>query len=192
MTVEINSLNYNVLYYIYIMENISINQIGLRDIERLQVIGRLTFTETFAEHNSQENMTKYLEEAYAVEKLSAELNDENSVFYFAELDHQVIGYLKLNFGESQTELKDNKAVEIERIYVAKAFHGKKIGQLLYNKAIEVAKEKAANYVWLGVWEENKRAIQFYKKNGFIEFDKHVFLLGNDAQTDLMMKLELTK
>ena len=174
------------------MENININQIGIKDLERLQTIGRKTFTETFAAHNSAENMTKYLEEAYADEKLSTELNDPNSVFYFAEFDNQVIGYLKLNFGGAQTELKDNKALEIERIYVTKAFHGKKVGQLLYNKAIEVAKEKSADYIWLGVWEENHKALQFYKKNGFIEFDKHVFVLGDDAQTDLMMKLELTK
>lgn len=174
------------------MENININPIGQGDIERLQVIGRLTFSETFSEHNSAENMAKYLEEAYSNEKLISELKDPNAVFYFAELDNEVIGYLKLNFGTSQTELKDNKAVEIERIYVAKAFHGKKVGQLLYDKAIEVAKEKTADYVWLGVWEENKRAIQFYKKNGFIEFDKHIFMLGDDAQTDLMMKLNLTK
>lgn len=174
------------------MENININQIDIKEIERLQAIGKQTFTETFAAHNSAENMAKYLEEAYADEKLSAELNDPNSVFYFAELDNQVIGYLKLNFGGAQTELKDNKALEIERIYVTKAFHGKKVGQLLYNKAIEVAKEKSADYIWLGVWEENQKALQFYKKNGFVEFDKHVFVLGDDAQTDLMMKLELTK
>lgn len=174
------------------MENININQIDIKEIERLQAIGKQTFTETFAAHNSAENMAKYLEEAYADEKLSAELNDPNSVFYFAELDNQVIGYLKLNFGGAQTELKDNKALEIERIYVTKAFHGKNVGQLLYNKAIEVAKEKSADYIWLGVWEENQKALQFYKKNGFVEFDKHVFVLGDDAQTDLMMKLELTK
>lgn len=172
------------------MENIEINQIDIKDIQQLQTIGRQTFTETFAEHNSAENMAKYLEEAYADEKLSAELNDPYSVFYFAELENQVIGYLKLNFGASQTELKDDKALEIERIYVTKEYHGKKIGQLLYDKAIEVAKEKAAEYVWLGVWEENHKAIQFYKKNGFIEFDKHVFVLGDDVQTDIMMRLPI--
>ena len=172
------------------MENIEINQIDIKNIQQLQTIGRQTFTETFAEHNSAENMAKYLEEAYADEKLSAELNDPNSVFYFAELERQVIGYLKLNIGASQTELKDNKALEIERIYVAKEYHGKKVGQLLYDKAIEVAKEKAAEYVWLGVWEENHKAIQFYKKNGFIEFDKHVFVLGDDVQTDIMMRLAI--
>lgn len=167
-----------------------IKKIGIQDIEQLQAIGRQTFTETFADSNSAEDMAKYLVEAYAHEKLSSELNDPNSEFYLASLEQEVIGYLKLNFGDAQTELKDNNAIEIERIYIAKAFHGQKFGQLLYDKAIEVAKEKKVDYIWLGVWEENHRAIQFYTKNGFVAFDKHVFLLGNDAQTDIMMKLDL--
>jgi ribosomal protein S18 acetylase RimI-like enzyme len=93
-------------------------------------------------------------------------------------------------GLSQTELKDNDALEIERIYVLKDFHGKKVGQLLFDKAITIAKAKHVAYVWLGVWEENKRALQFYTKNGFVEFDQHVFVLGDEAQTDIMMKLAL--
>jgi len=101
-----------------------------------------------------------------------------------------VGYLKLNFGSSQTELKDDRALEIERIYVLKEFHGKSVGQELYEKAIYVARQKNADYVWLGVWEQNPRAINFYKKNGFIEFDKHIFKLGEDEQTDIMMKLQL--
>lgn len=169
-----------------------IKPIGLQNIEQLQAIGRQTFAETFAESNSADNMAKYLEEAYAHDKLSAELKDPNSLFYFAINENEVIGYLKINFGNAQTELKDNTALEIERIYVTKAYHGKKVGQLLYDKAIEVAKEKKVGYVWLGVWEENHRAIQFYTKNGFVAFDKHIFELGDDAQTDIMMKLELVK
>ncbi|WP_345231826.1 GNAT family N-acetyltransferase [Olivibacter ginsenosidimutans] len=76
------------------------------------------------------------------------------------------------------------------MYVIKDFHGKKVGQLLYEKAIAMAKQRKTRYIWLGVWEDNQRAIQFYKKNGFITFDKHVFTLGNDKQTDIMMKLQL--
>ena len=169
---------------------IKIEQINHSQIAALQQIGRQTFEETFAKSNSAENMAKYLEEAYSHEKLSAELNDPNSFFYFAILDQKVIGYLKLNMGVSQTELKDNDALEIERIYVIKEFHGKNVGQLLFDKAIEIAKENHVAYVWLGVWEENKRAIKFYTKNGFVEFNQHVFVLGDEAQTDIMMKLEL--
>jgi ribosomal protein S18 acetylase RimI-like enzyme len=156
----------------------------------LQTIGRQTFFETFSAGNTEENMRKYLEEGFTVEKLSAELNDQNSEFYFATFDNQVIGYLKLNFGQSQTEIKEDKALEIERIYVLKEYHGKKVGQILYDKAIQMARLKNVDYVWLGVWEENPRAIKFYKKNGFVEFDKHIFKLGDDEQTDIMMRLAL--
>ncbi|WLD24624.1 GNAT family N-acetyltransferase [Flavobacterium dauae] len=172
------------------MENITIQKTTLSDIEQLQKIGRETFAETFSSSNTKENMKKYLEEGFSFEKLTDELNNKNSEFYFALSENEVIGYLKINFGQSQTELQDSTALEIERIYVLKEFHGKKVGQVLYEKAIEIAKQKNADYVWLGVWEENPRAISFYKKNGFVEFDKHIFKLGDDEQTDIMMKLKL--
>lgn len=173
------------------MENIEIEKTTINDIDQLQKIGRQTFYETFSESNTEENMQSYLENGFSEDKIKTELTDENAEFYFAKIEGKIIGYLKLNFGQSQTELKDDKALEIERIYVLKEFHGKKVGQILYNKAIEIAKQKKADYVWLGVWEENPRAINFYKKNGFIEFDKHIFKLGGDEQTDIMMKLKLT-
>ncbi|SNR92957.1 GNAT family N-acetyltransferase [Flavobacterium sp. ov086] len=173
------------------MPDIEVKRITINELAQLQKIGRQTFQETFSDSNSEENMKNYLDEGFSTEKLTAELNNKDSEFYFATLENNVIGYLKVNFGESQTELKDNKALEIERIYVSKDFHGKKVGQLLYDKAIEVARQKNNEYVWLGVWEENLRAINFYTKNGFVEFDKHVFKLGNDEQTDIMMKLKLT-
>ncbi len=135
-------------------------------------------------------MQKYLNESFCNIKLTTELSDPNTEFYFAISDNEVVGYLKVNFGISQTELKDNNAIEIERIYVAKEFHGKKVGQALYEKAITLAKEKNVKYVWLGVWEQNQRAIRFYQKNGFRAFDKHIFTLGEDKQTDILMKLVL--
>ena len=172
------------------MNKIEITKIGEEEILQLQEIGRQTFYETFSESNTEENMKSYLEDGFSINKITNELNDENAEFYFAKIDDKIIGYLKLNFGQSQTELKDDKALEIERIYVLKEFHGKKVGQILYDKAIEIAKKKNSDFIWLGVWEENPRAINFYKKNGFVEFDKHIFKLGNDEQTDIMMKLKL--
>ncbi len=172
------------------MDAITIRSVTLKDIEPLQNIGRQTFAETFAAHNTEEDMQLYLTENFSTEKLTAELANNNAQFYFATLDNEVIGYLKVNFGASQTELKDESAIEIERIYVRKDFHGKGAGQLLYEKALQIAKQVKATYVWIGVWEDNQRAIRFYKKNGFIPFDKHIFRLGKDEQTDIMMKLIL--
>ena len=172
------------------MTNFTIRAISINDLQSLQSISKQTFTETFASSNSKENMDKYLNEALSLEKLTEELNNPNSLFYFIEENDTPIGYLKLNMGASQTELNDNAALEIERIYVTQAYQGKKIGQQLYEKAIQVAKEKGVEYIWLGVWEENHKAIQFYSKNGFTAFDKHIFTLGDEEQIDIMMKLPL--
>lgn len=172
------------------MDKIEIKKVTLSDINALQLIGRQTFSETFADKNTEGNMKKYLDENFSYDQLKLELNIPDSEFYFASIHDKVIGYLKLNLGQAQTELKDLKALEIERIYVLKEFHGKKVGQVLYNTALQTATRSKVDYLWLGVWEKNFRAISFYKKNGFVEFDHHIFRLGDEEQTDIMMKLKL--
>ncbi len=169
---------------------VGIKKIKLSHIEELRTIAIKTFQETFSVDNTEDNMSAYLEHAFSVERLSAELKDHNAEFYFAYYGDRVIGYLKINYGQSQKELKDERAIQIERIYVLQQFHGKKIGQLLLEKVIQIARERNTDYGWLGVWEENERAIQFYNRNGFVAFDKHIFKLGEDEQTDIMMKLAL--
>jgi ribosomal protein S18 acetylase RimI-like enzyme len=172
------------------MVNIILIRATLSDINHLQQISTQTFHETFAPLNTEENMRKYLEEEFSIVRLTDELVNNDSEFYFALLENNVIGYLKLNFGKSQTELQDDNALELERIYVLKEFHGKQVGQLLYDQAVQIARQRNVDYLWLGVWEKNLRARNFYQKNGLVEFDKHIFKLGNDVQTDIMMKLVL--
>ena len=176
------------------MSNITLKKLSITDVAQLQKIGNTTFSETFWEYNTPENLNKYLVESFSIEKLSSEINNTLSEFYLAlddaKDDINAIGYLKVNFGESQTEIKDSTALEIERIYVLKEYQGKDVGQLLYQKALAIAKQSNVEYIWLGVWEKNVRAINFYKKNGFVTFDTHIFKLGDEQQTDFMMKLQL--
>lgn len=167
-----------------------IKKINTSDLENLQKISRQTFFETFSEVNSEADMQKYLTENFSTGNLKTELENPDSEFYFAEENEEILGYLKLNFGNAQTETQNLNAIEIERIYVLKEFLGQKVGQFLFEKALEVAHEKSADYIWLGVWEENHRALRFYEKNGFEVFGKHDFVLGTDVQTDLMMKKKL--
>jgi ribosomal protein S18 acetylase RimI-like enzyme len=172
------------------MEPISIRKIGPAEVEDLKKISEQTFSEAFAAANTEQNMNWYFETAYAVDQLRSELMDLNSEFYFAEFNERVIGYLKLNFGIAQTELQEENGLEIQRIYVLQEFHGKKVGQLLFEKAVDIARSKSADYVWLGVWEHNPKAIRFYEKNGFVAFNEHTFRFGDEDQRDVMMKLVL--
>ena len=167
-----------------------IRKINIDDLEALRNLSIQTFMETFEEVNTEEDMQKYLDENLSIEKLKTELENVNSEFYFAENNGEILGYLKLNFKDAQTEKLEENHFEIERIYVLKAFLGQKIGQILFDKAIEIGREKNLEYVWLGVWEENHRAKKFYEKNGFEIFGKHDFILGEDVQTDLLMKMKI--
>ena len=172
------------------MITIQIEKVSVINIDDLQKISRDTFYETFVTSTSEENMRLYLENNFSKEQLTNELENSNSEFYFAILENEVIGYLKLNFSEAQTELNDINTLEVERIYVRNNYHGKGVGQQLLDYAIQLAKRKNMQAVWLGVWENNQRAVNFYKKNGFVTFDTHVFMLGEEAQTDYMMRLDL--
>jgi diamine N-acetyltransferase len=169
------------------MDQISIHRAYPEDVETVLSIGRETFVETFAANNTPENLEQYVREHFSEAKLTAELNDPGSLFFIARDTGVPVGYLKLNSGSAQTDLQDEDAIEIERIYVKSAWHGKKIGQLLYEKALEIAGLQHKSYIWLGVWEENPKAIRFYEKNGFVSFDKHLFRMGEDEQTDILMK-----
>ena len=176
----------------FFMTNIKIEKATISDLECIQEISKQTFVETFASVNTPKNIENYVQENFNLERLASEINNPESDFYLAFSEMKTIGYLKINFENSQTEISYKKALEIHRIYVLKEFHGKNIGQLLLDEAIKIAKQARVDYLWLGVWDENHRALQFYSKNGFTAFDKHIFTLGNDAQTDLLMQLQINK
>lgn len=173
------------------MENqLSLRQLSLKDLNALQILSKQTFFETFVGTCSDEDMQKYLEESFNSTQLEAELTHKEMRFYAAELNGEMLGYLKLNTGSAQTEKQSPSAVEIQRIYVLNRYQGKGVGQLLFQQALDFANQHQADYIWLGVWEHNHNAQHFYRKNGFTAFDKHTFMLGDDAQTDILMKKSL--
>ena len=166
---------------------IKITPITNAEIHTLQTIGRQTFYETFHKQNTEENMNTYLESAFEVSKLDSELNNPNSFFYFAKVNGEAAGYLKLNVLDAQSEQKGEHALEVERIYILESFQGHGIGKLFIEKAVDLAREVNKQSVWLGVWEKNVKAIGFYEKMGFMKAGEHVFLMGDEAQTDYIME-----
>jgi ribosomal protein S18 acetylase RimI-like enzyme len=174
------------------MNTIEIRKATGSDLETIQKISIQTFTETFAAVNTPENIANYIKDSLNTEQLSAELNNLSSQFYIAYSNDEVVGYLKINFGDAQTETINENALEVQRIYVLQNFHGKNIGQLLLDEVKKIAQTTDVDYIWLGVWEENHRALRFYTKNEFVVFDKHVFMMGNDEQTDLLMRFQIPK
>jgi ribosomal protein S18 acetylase RimI-like enzyme len=172
-------------------ENIEIRTVTIKDLDQLVQISISTFYETFSQENTEENIQKFIEESYSAEKILTELNNPNSQFYFVSYRKKIVGYLKINQLDAQTEKIGSEALEIERIYIKKNYQRLGIGQKLIQFTIDHARINSKYLIWLGVWSQNYSAIKFYKKLGFIEFGQHIFTLGNDEQLDLLMKLELT-
>ncbi|WP_066253038.1 GNAT family N-acetyltransferase [Neobacillus drentensis] len=158
----------------------------LEDSRKLQEISYQTFNETFKDQNSLENMNAYLERAFNLKQLEKELSNISSKFFFVYFNNEVVGYLKVNTNDAQSEEMGDESLEIERIYIKNKFQKHGLGKYLLNKAMEIALERNKKKIWLGVWEKNKNAIAFYKKMGFVQTGAHSFYMGDEEQTDLIM------
>lgn len=169
---------------------LDIRECTIDDLATLREISYRTYDDTFKSMNTPDNMKDYLEKAFDMDKMRGELLNTHSQFFFLYADGELAGYLKLNESPAQTDIRDLQSIEVERIYVSKEFHGKALGSVLLNKAKDIAKEQKKTYIWLGVWEKNDKAIQFYKRNGFYLIGQHSFFMGDDEQTDLIMRKDL--
>jgi ribosomal protein S18 acetylase RimI-like enzyme len=134
-------------------------------------------------------MESYMKEAFSLEKIEAELLNEDSFFYLVEKDAEVVGYFKLNIAAAQTEAIED-GLEVERIYILTAFQGLRIGQKMMDKVFEIAKSMGKSRLWLGVWTKNDGAIRFYERNGFRKFGEHFFSLGDELQSDFLMEAKI--
>ncbi|THE15755.1 GNAT family N-acetyltransferase [Enterococcus hirae] len=165
------------------MGKLVIKSIEPSEVELLQAVSIETYTDTFGPYNTKKHMEAYLSQAYELNRLRHELTHPESDFFWAIYEDQVAGYLKLNTGTTQSEEMPDTFLEVERIYVRPLFKAKGIGTQLMEWALQQAKEKKKQATWLGVWEHNQPAQNFYRKHGFIRQGEHIFYMGDDAQTD---------
>ena len=168
-------------------QKITIRNAVLSDAANLTELGVTTFVAAFGAGNTKEDMDKYLADAMSLEKIQSELADPSNIFYLAFLDDKLVGYCKVRATETPPELAGTEPIEIERIYVLQEYHGSKIGAALMDQCIAHARKHNHRAIWLGVWEHNTKAVNFYKRWGFEFFGSHGFLLGYDQQTDMLMK-----
>jgi ribosomal protein S18 acetylase RimI-like enzyme len=168
-------------------ETITIRSCSLHDVEVIKSLGIRTFRETFDEMNTPQNMMLYINSTFTIRRIKEELQEPGSVFFLAEQDNEAVGYARVRSSKKPEGLEGNSCLEIERLYADKKFIGKRVGHILMSSCLQYANEHGYDCIWLGVWESNARAIAFYEKWGFEKFGEHVFMLGTDAQTDLMMK-----
>lgn len=169
---------------------LSIVAISPDEVDALRELALSIFYASFSHNNSPANMAAYTGKAYSRDQLLSELKGSRSEHYFLKDGDNPIGFLKLNLSGAQSDLNDPNSLEIQRIYVDMAYQNKGLGAMLLKKAMERARELQLQYVWLGVWEHNPDAIRFYERHGFHIFGNHQFIMGDEVQTDILMKIDV--
>ena len=160
------------------------------DAGRLAEFAARSFTDTYAAHNTLEDMHAYLSAAYGVAQQTRELTDPAMITMLAELNDDIVGYALLRGGSTPADIPLDAPVEIYRFYVDAAAHGTGLAQRLMAESLMAAQDLGGRHVWLGVWERNARAIAFYMKAGFRDVGTQHFQLGADRQTDRVLLLDL--
>jgi ribosomal protein S18 acetylase RimI-like enzyme len=170
---------------------ITITPCTKEDLDVLVRISKKTFREAFEARNNPDDFEEYLNSALSPEKLGNELEDPRSQFYFLYLKSELAGFYKINEADAQTDLRDPRALELERIYVISEYQGLGLGRKIIDHVVRKARDLGKGYIWLGVWEENTRAIAFYEDLGFVKFGRHPYFIGTDRQMDWLMRLDLS-
>ncbi|EHJ55959.1 hypothetical protein HMPREF9318_00184 [Streptococcus urinalis FB127-CNA-2] len=171
-------------------QTIEIVPVKLEELPQLSELAKVTYTETFGDHMTKKQLDDFFEESYSLSVLEKVLNDSESIVRFLKVNGDIAGYLKLNWGKSQTEHELEDAFEIQRIYILRQYQGHGLGNKLFQYAMEKAYESKKSWAWLGVWEHNIKAQGLYRKNGFERFSEHHFITGDLVETDWLMKKSL--
>ena len=160
------------------------------DLPALQRVAIQTQVDTFMAYNTEANMKTYLDKAYNLESLKQELQEPGARNCLAFIDDDLAGFVRLRESTEVEHLLGKNTIEMQRLYVLHQFHGRKVGAALMRDTLAYARSKKYEWLWLGVWEKNVRAQTFYTRWGFERFSEHVFKMGDDPQTDWLLKRKI--
>jgi diamine N-acetyltransferase len=163
-----------------------IRHANVTDASLLAELGARTFSDTFAADNKPEDMAAYLAASFSPAKQTEELLEALSLYLIAEIDNEAVGYAQLQAGVAPDCVTSPIPIELVRFYVIQQWHGRGVSATLMRACIDRARQAGYQTLWLGVWEQNGRAQAFYRKWGFEEIGEHIFQLGSDQQTDVLM------
>jgi ribosomal protein S18 acetylase RimI-like enzyme len=170
--------------------SLTIRQANAQDAEVLSLLGATTFYDTFHAFHNEEDMKKYIADAYNIEKISTNLTDPGILYYLALRSGLPVGYIKLIKNVQPPELPEGRVAELEKIYVLKEYLGTGIGKKLMQQAIVAMVQENFDWLFLGVWQQNQRALAFYAGFGWEICGIRQFKLGNTICDDYVMKLKL--
>ena len=162
----------------------------VEDAALIVEIARKTFVETYVELGLRDNMGRYIEDYFTIEKIEEELARDDIHFYIANMKSQPVGFTKLRNDRMPRGITNKKCLEIERIYVMKEYQGFRGGKELMNVIKKMARESSYQVIWLQIWQKNEKAIQFYRKSGFVVYETDTFNFYDEVHQDFLLRYDL--
>jgi ribosomal protein S18 acetylase RimI-like enzyme len=160
------------------------------DAAALAVFGERMFLDTFGPANDPAHIRAYLDEAFGLAQQSDELADPDTTVLLASIDGALVAYAQLRRGPTPACVAHAGAIELQRFYLDRHAHGSGIAWKLMDAVRAAATTLGAGHIWLGVWENNPRAIAFYLKYGYADVGSKTFDVGTDRQIDRVMLASL--
>jgi ribosomal protein S18 acetylase RimI-like enzyme len=155
-----------------------IREATIKDAAIIAELAITTFDETFG-HLFEERhiLLDYFERTFSEDKMQNSIQKENNIFWLAFVDENPVGYAKLKVHSSSEFVPRKNSSQLQKIYVLKEFLSMKIGLELQESLLQKATNLGSEQIWLSVYVDNLRAINFYLKNGFEKVGEHQFQIG---------------
>jgi GNAT superfamily N-acetyltransferase len=158
----------------------------VEDALRLTELAERTFRDAFGPLNTPSDIESYCVGAFSHEIQLNEIRDPVADTLVVEQGDGLIAYAQLTRSTPPPCVVGTVPIELKRFYVLQTLHGAGLAPVLMDAVTRCASGRAADVLWLGVWEMNARARRFYDKCGFREVGEHRFVLGADEQRDVVM------
>ena len=156
----------------------------------LSYLSTVTFYETYEHSTPADTMSEYVEKYFSERVIINEIRNDISRYFIAMKNEEPTGYVKIGSTIQPKKIGNQLNFEVERLYVLQKFQEKGIGKKLLDYCVQTAQDEKIPVIWLSVWKENERAIEFYKRNGFEIFDTVDFYLMDQVYDDYLMKKEI--
>lgn len=153
---------------------INIRKATPQDYQAIARIGRIAVEEAHRDSCSDEDMTTFLDQYYNDDAIKAELSDENNIYHLLTFNGEPAAFSKIILNAPHPNISSPIATKLDRIYLLSEYFDKKLGHLLLQFNIELSKENCQEAMWLFTWQGNERAVQFYRKAGFVIAGMHRF------------------
>jgi ribosomal protein S18 acetylase RimI-like enzyme len=173
-----------------LLKEISIRCAAAEDARLVASLATVTFYEAYFEQDDPHGMADYLAESFPVAKIAAELADPSCHFFIVYRRGRAVGYAKMRDIEPHESVTSANPIELQRIYTVERVWGTDVGEALLRHCLEFARGLGKDAVWLGVWEENPRAMAFYEKHGFERVGTLEFPYGDTVGINAVMQIDL--